>query len=80
MKTKNPLYVVKGKTVLEASGVFDLISKKFNLGPSIAIFMKIMEFIFIQVKDYPSFVMIKKFFDELVEKASALLGRAAARS
>lgn len=72
MKTKNPLYVVKGKTVLEASGLVDLILKKFNLEPAVELFMKIAMFLLSQVKDYPTFLAIKKVVDEILDKVTKL--------
>ncbi|HXH74511.1 MAG TPA: hypothetical protein VNJ08_06075 [Bacteriovoracaceae bacterium] len=72
MKTKNPLYVVKGKTVLEARGVVDLILKKFNLEPAVEILMKIATFLLSQVKDYPTFLAIKKIVDDMMELATKI--------
>ena len=74
MKTKNPLYVVKGKTVLEAKGVVDLILKKFNLEPAVEILMKLVDFLMSQVKDYPTFLAIKKVVDELTERITKITG------
>jgi hypothetical protein len=68
MKNKNPLYVVKGKTVLEASGMLDLIVKKLNLAPVIELLSKIFNMLLEQVKDYPTLVVIKKLIDTLLEK------------
>lgn len=72
---KNPLYVVKGKTVEEARGVFDLVLKKFNLEPLFELLGKLISFLLEQVKDYPTFVAIKKVVDEVMEKVSLLLGK-----
>jgi hypothetical protein len=68
MKNKNPLYVVKGKTVFEASGMLDLIVKKLNLAPVIELLSKIFNMLLEQVKDYPTLVVIKKLIDTLLEK------------
>lgn len=43
MKNKNPLYVVKGKEVQEAFGIFDLVVKKFNLEPVIRVLESILK-------------------------------------
>lgn len=66
MKNKNPLYVVKGKTVLEASGIVDLLVKKLNLEPALEILNKVLAFLLAQVKDYPTFLFVKKFVDQIV--------------
>lgn len=72
MKSKNPLYVVKGKTVVEAKGVIDLFLKKFNLEPAMEIFVKFLNFLMSQVKDYPTFLAIKKVVDDIVDQMSKL--------
>lgn len=74
MKGKNPLYVVKGKTVEEASGVFDLVLKKFNLEPLYELLMKLLNFLMEQIKDYPTFLMIKKAVDEIAERLNKIAG------
>jgi hypothetical protein len=68
MKSKNPLYVVKGKTVLEAQGMLDLLIKKFNLGPTLELLTNMINFLLSQVKDYATFVAIKKFIDDVLGK------------
>jgi hypothetical protein len=75
MKNKNPLYVVKGKTVLEASGVMDLILKKFNLEPLITILQKVFELLLKQVTNYSTFIVVKKTLDEMLTKVVMLMGR-----
>ncbi len=72
MKSKNPLYVVKGKTVLEANGLIDLVIKKFNLTPVIETLMKIVTMLLNQVKDYQSFEVVKKVIDSLMERLAVL--------
>ncbi len=72
MKSKNPLYVVKGKTVLEANGLIDLVIKKFNLTPVIETLMKIVTLLLNQVKDYQSFEVVKKVIDSLMERLAVL--------
>ncbi len=73
MKTKNPLYVVKGKTVLEANGILDLLVKKLNLTPVIEVFSKLLSMLLEQVKDYPTLVAVKKSFETIMEKIQELL-------
>ncbi len=73
MKNKNPLYVVKGKTVLEASGLFDLVMKKFNLEPVINVLSAIFKMILAQVTTYSSFVVAKKYLDEMLTRVIALI-------
>ncbi len=68
MKNKNPLYVVKGKTVQEAKGVFDLIIKKMNLDPVVQFLMNLIKTILAEVKTYPMFLAAKTMIDELMAK------------
>lgn len=75
MKNKNPLYVVKGKTVQEAKGMFDLLIKKFNLEPAVKILMNLMGLLLAQVNSYPMLVTVKKMVDELIEKMTQLFNR-----
>lgn len=70
--SKNPLYVVKGKTVLEAKNVFDLVIKKFNLEPVVKIIESIIKMILEQVQSYHVLEMVTKFMDEWIEKLTAL--------
>ncbi len=65
-KAKNPLYVVKGKDVQEASGVLDLVLKKLNLEPVILFVQNLLKLILENIKSYPTFVAMKNFLDELV--------------
>jgi len=73
MKTKNPLYVVKGKDVLEVKNLFDLVVKKLNLEPVIQIINNILKMILEQVKNYPAFVAAKAFVDEMIVKYFRLI-------
>ncbi len=73
MKTKNPLYVVKGKDVQEASSVFDLVMKKLNLEPVIQVIQNILKMLLEQVKNYQTFVMVKAMFDEWINKYMGLV-------
>ncbi len=68
MKNKNPLYVVKGKNVMEAKNIFDLIVKKLNLEPALEIFTNIMKMLLAQVTSYSGFVAVKTWFDDLISK------------
>ena len=68
MKMKNPLYVVKGKDVHEASSVVDLVVKKFNLGPVMKILKNIFMLLLEIVESFAMFQAVKSFFDEFVGK------------
>jgi hypothetical protein len=68
MKNKNPLYVVKGKEVEEASSIFDLVIKKFNLGPAFNILKSIFYLLLEQVENYAWFSAIVKFYNDMVQR------------
>lgn len=68
MKTKNPLYVVKGKEVEEANSIFDLVIKKFNLEPAINILKNIFYLLLEQVQNFAMFQAVKSFMDEMIQK------------
>lgn len=72
MKNKNPLYVVKGKDVLEANSFFDLMIKKFNLGPAINILQNIFHLLLEQVENFAMFKAIKEFMDQMLQKIQDL--------
>lgn len=72
MKNKNPLYVVKGKEVQEASSVFDLVIKKFNLEPAINILKNIFMLLLEQVENFAMFKAVKGFIDEMIAKIKDL--------
>lgn len=72
MKTKNPLYVVKGKEVQEASSVLDLVIKKFNLEPMIRIMNNIFQMLLDQVKNFAMYKAVKQFIDEVVQGITEL--------
>lgn len=72
MKNKNPLYVVKGKDVLEANSLFDLVVKKFNLGPMIRILQNIFQILLEQVENFAMFKVVKGFIDQIAEQIQAL--------
>jgi hypothetical protein len=75
MKTKNPLYVVKGKDVQEASNVLDLLLKKFNLEPVVLFLQTMLKTILENIQSYPTFVALKNLLDELMAKYLGLLKR-----
>jgi hypothetical protein len=75
MKNKNPLYVVKGKTVQEADGLMDLILKKLNLEPLITILQKVFQLLLKQVTNYSTFIVVKKTLDEMLTKVVMVMGR-----
>ncbi len=72
-KSKNPLYVVKGKDVQEASNMLDMIVKKFNLEPVMLFVQNILNMILENIKSYPTFVALKNFLDELIVKYFGLI-------
>lgn len=68
MKNKNPLYVVKGKDVQEASSLMDLVIKRFNLEPAINILRNIFYLLLEQVENFAWFQAIVKFYNDMVQK------------
>jgi hypothetical protein len=68
MKNKNPLYVVKGKEVQEASSLMDLVIKRFNLEPAINILRNIFYLLLEQVENFAWFEAIAKFYNDMVQK------------
>lgn len=72
-KNKNPLYVVKGKDVHEASDVFDLVIKKLNLEPVVLFIQNMLKMVLENIKTYPTFVAMKNLLDELIAKSFALI-------
>lgn len=68
MKNKNPLYVVKGKEVEEASSIMDLVIKRFNLEPAINILRNIFYLILEQVENFAWFQAAVKFYNDMVQK------------
>jgi hypothetical protein len=75
MKQKNPLYVVKGSTVLEAKGMLDLFLKKFNLEPVMKFFLNLISMLFNEVKNYPMLVAVKAILDDWMGKLTTLFAR-----
>lgn len=72
MKQKNPLYLVKGQTVHPTKSLWEYVVLKFNLRPVISLLNKILHLVLEQVKDYPSFVVAKKFLGQLLERVHTL--------
>lgn len=73
MKNKNPLYVVKGKEVQEAKGLFDLVVKKMSLEPVIEFVQSMLKMILENIKTYPTFLAMKNLLDELVVRYFAFV-------
>jgi hypothetical protein len=69
---KNPLYVIKGKDVLEARNFFDLVLKKFNLEPVVQILQNILKMLLDNIKSYPTFISMKNTIDEVMAKLMVL--------
>jgi hypothetical protein len=65
-KAKNPLYVVKGKDVQEASDIFDLVVKKLGLEPVVQFLQTMLKMILENVQSYPTFLAMKNLLDELM--------------
>lgn len=68
MKNKNPLYVVKGKEVHEASSLMDLVIKRFNFGPAINILRNILFLLLEQVENFAWFQAVARFYNDMVQK------------
>jgi hypothetical protein len=66
MKVKNPLYVVKGKDVQEASSLFDLVVKKFNLGPVLNFLHQLLNLLLEQVETFAMFKAVKELIDQIL--------------
>lgn len=72
MKNKNPLYVVKGKDVQEASSMIDLVIKKLNLEPAINMMKNIFYLLLEQVENYAMYQAVVKFYNEMMERVREL--------
>lgn len=72
MKNKNPLYVVKGKDVLEANSLFDMVVKKFNLAPMIRILQNIFQILLEQVQNFAMFKVVKGLIDQITQQIQEL--------
>lgn len=65
-KNSNPLYVVKGDQVEQASNLVDMLIKKFNLEPLIELMMNIFKTLLENVSSYPMFLLVKDFIDHVM--------------
>jgi hypothetical protein len=65
-KRKNPLYVIKKDTVIPTNSTIDYLVKKFGMGPVVQFLESFMKTIFVYVKDYPTFLAVKKMIDSLI--------------
>ncbi len=68
MKNKNPLYVVKGKDVEEATGLLDMLVKKLNLQPLIDFLKLVFQMLLDQVDTYPKLKAVHDFVDMVVAR------------
>jgi hypothetical protein len=68
MKNKNPLYVIKGKDVQEASSIVDLVIKKFNLEPAINILRNLFYLLLEQVETFAAYQAVKGFIDDVLRR------------
>lgn len=68
--SKNPLYVVtkKGTVVEEATSYLDAMVKKLNLKPVLDFLDWLIKAMLDLVKDYPTFIAIKNFFDLVMKR------------
>lgn len=73
MKTKNPLYVVKGQNVEEAKSFFDMLLKKFDLEPVFNFLQQMLTLLLEQVKSYPTFVIVKTMIDQWMAQLMPML-------
>ncbi len=71
-KNKNPLYVVKGKDVHEASSLIDLVIMKFNLAPAINILRNLILLLLEQVENFATYKAVKSFIDEILTRIQEL--------
>ena len=67
MKQKNPLYLVKGKTVHPAQGIWDYVVLKFNLRPLLNVLQQLLHYVLEQVRDYPSLVLAQNFINRIIQ-------------
>jgi hypothetical protein len=74
-KNKNPLYVVKGKDVEQAKNMIDLLIKKFNLAPIIALLQSLLENLLKQVQTYQVLVEVKKWVDQIIALMQVLIAK-----
>jgi hypothetical protein len=74
-KSKNPLYVVKGKNVEMASGLFDMLIKRFDLAPVVAMLQQLLSMLLAQVNSYPLLAQVKTLVDVVLAQLQPLMGR-----
>jgi hypothetical protein len=72
-KSKNPLYVVKGKDVQEASDVLDLIVKKLGLESVVQFLQSMLKMILENIKSYPTFLAMKTLLDDLMTRCFGMM-------
>jgi Zn-dependent M16 (insulinase) family peptidase len=74
-KTKNPLYVVKGKDVQQVSGLFDLLMKKFDLEPIVSMLQQLLSMLLAQVQNYHVLSLVKGYLDQILAQLQLVFGR-----
>lgn len=75
-RKKNPLYVVtnEGSIVEEATGLFDALVKRFNLGPVIGLIETIIKEMALLVTNYQMFTLFKEWLDQWIHWLMGLTG------
>ncbi len=74
-KPKNPLYVVKGKNVEMAAGLFDMLIKRLELEPLVAMLQQLLNMLLAQVRSYPLLAQVRTLLDMVMAQLQPLLGR-----
>lgn len=67
-KVKNPLYVVKGDQVEQATNFLDVLIKKMNLEPLVELIGSLLKMLIENVQNYQTFIVLKNFIDQLMGK------------
>ena len=67
-KNSNPLYVVKGDQVEQASNFIDMLVKKFNLETLLELMMNILKTLMENVNSYPMFALVKDLLDQFLAR------------
>lgn len=65
---KNPLYVVKGKDVVQTNGALDFVLTKLNLAPLIELLKSMLKFLADQVDSYAALQVFKETFDVIMAR------------
>ena len=73
MKNKNPLYVVNDNVVEEVSSFWQLIIKRFNLGPFVNALNELLHFIWMQIDRYSMVIAVKNFVDKILNLLGFIL-------